>query len=317
MLAQVLAIAVALGSTLLFLTAFIFPKLHRQDDFFWSAVGLFYALVLWVCAGQIVGAILLGQLASVVLLGWFAWETLRLRQAIIDPSKIPNLNKVSLIGYVKQSFNKPKPVVAPKTKAAKNKSESTPAVAKSTDTSVTTESDAAEVAIAPPTVNPTVVTETGEDASSTAFEQSESVAEAVEGLEEALADTDTEELDDKTIVSGIVVEVPEAADTPPAKNDTTESPEVDAKKGFSFGRLFGRKAQPVAVASNPQALDQILESEASEPEDVEALLTEAAVEEDVTTELSEPETTEAVDTVETPENEPSNSETPSESKEDS
>jgi hypothetical protein len=107
MLAQILAIAVALGSLSLFLTAFLFPKLHRRDDFFWSGIGLFYALVLWICGGQIGGAVLLGQLFSVVLLGWFAWETLRLRQAIIDPSKIPALDQVSLTAYVLQNLKKP------------------------------------------------------------------------------------------------------------------------------------------------------------------------------------------------------------------
>uniref|UniRef100_A0ACD5GY64 Ycf66 family protein n=1 Tax=Desertifilum tharense IPPAS B-1220 TaxID=1781255 RepID=A0ACD5GY64_9CYAN len=32
-----------------------FPEVYRKGDFIWSGVGLFYALVLWVCAGQIRG----------------------------------------------------------------------------------------------------------------------------------------------------------------------------------------------------------------------------------------------------------------------
>jgi hypothetical protein len=91
MLANVLALAVALGSIALYLTAFVFPTLHRKQDFIWSGVGLFYALVLWVCSGRITGAVLLGQTASVALLGWFAWQTVLLRSqaATTDGSPSP------------------------------------------------------------------------------------------------------------------------------------------------------------------------------------------------------------------------------------
>ncbi|MEM1167787.1 MAG: Ycf66 family protein [Cyanobacteria bacterium P01_H01_bin.35] len=82
MLANILALAVGLGSLALYLVAFFFPEVHRKNDFIWSGVGLFYALVLWFCAGRITGAVLLGQLASVSLLGWFAWETLALRRQV-------------------------------------------------------------------------------------------------------------------------------------------------------------------------------------------------------------------------------------------
>ncbi|WP_084668879.1 Ycf66 family protein [Spirulina major] len=81
MLAHFLAIAVALGSSLFYLAAFFFPEIHRQRDFFWCGVGWFYALVLWICAGRITGGVLLGQTASVALLGWLTWQTLSLRRA--------------------------------------------------------------------------------------------------------------------------------------------------------------------------------------------------------------------------------------------
>lgn len=79
MLANILALAVALGSLAIYLTAFFFPEIHRKSDFIWSGVGLFYALVLWVCSPRITGGVLLGQTASVALLGWFGWQTLTLR----------------------------------------------------------------------------------------------------------------------------------------------------------------------------------------------------------------------------------------------
>jgi hypothetical protein len=94
MLAYVLALMVGLGSLALYLAAFVFPAVHRKNDFIWSGVGLFYALVLWVCAGRITGGVLLGQTASVALLGWLGWQTFQFRrQATLpeQPAPAPDL----------------------------------------------------------------------------------------------------------------------------------------------------------------------------------------------------------------------------------
>lgn len=85
MLAYVLALVIGLGSLGMYLAAFFFPEVHRKEDFIWSGIGLFYALVLWVCAGRITGGVLLGQTASVALLGWFGWQTLTLRRELTSP----------------------------------------------------------------------------------------------------------------------------------------------------------------------------------------------------------------------------------------
>ena len=53
MLAYFLALAVGLGSFSIYMAAFFFPEVHRKSDFTWSGVGLFYALILWACAGRI------------------------------------------------------------------------------------------------------------------------------------------------------------------------------------------------------------------------------------------------------------------------
>ncbi|MGB3509660.1 MAG: Ycf66 family protein [Microcoleaceae cyanobacterium] len=82
MLANILALAVGLGSLALYLVAFFFPEVHRKNDFIWSGIGLFYALILWFCARRITGAVLLGQVASVTLLGWFGWQTFTLRRQL-------------------------------------------------------------------------------------------------------------------------------------------------------------------------------------------------------------------------------------------
>lgn len=85
MLINILAIAVGIASLLLYLTAFVLPKLHRKDDFFWGSVGLFYALNIWVCRESFHGAILLGQLAVCAFLFSFIWQTWRLR--VLTPEK--------------------------------------------------------------------------------------------------------------------------------------------------------------------------------------------------------------------------------------
>ena len=79
MLTYLLAIVVAVGSFALYMAAFFFPEIHRKYDLIWSGVGMFYALVLWVCGGRITGGVLMGQIASVSLIGWFTWQALELR----------------------------------------------------------------------------------------------------------------------------------------------------------------------------------------------------------------------------------------------
>jgi Ycf66 protein N-terminus len=82
MLAHILALAVGLGSLAIYLAAFFFPEIHRKNDFIWSGVGLFYALILWVFARRITGGLFLGHVASVSLLGWSVTQTLQLRRQL-------------------------------------------------------------------------------------------------------------------------------------------------------------------------------------------------------------------------------------------
>jgi hypothetical protein len=80
MLAKILAIAVGSGSFILFMAAFFFPEVYRKGDFIWSGVGIFYAIVLWFCAGQATGAELLGETASVALIFSLGGQLLVLRR---------------------------------------------------------------------------------------------------------------------------------------------------------------------------------------------------------------------------------------------
>lgn len=107
MLAYFLATVMAIISLILYLNAFISPKIHRQDDFLWSGLGLFYALTLWVCSGRITGAVLLGQLAIIVVAIAFIWENRQLRKSITADSESNQvLEGVSILSFITFSFGK-------------------------------------------------------------------------------------------------------------------------------------------------------------------------------------------------------------------
>jgi hypothetical protein len=97
MLAYILAVLVGTGSVGLYIAAFFFPEIHRKHDFIWSGVGFFYALTLWIYARQSVGGIVVGQTASVALVGWFAWQTLKLRRQLVPANQqtpLPDTTKI-------------------------------------------------------------------------------------------------------------------------------------------------------------------------------------------------------------------------------
>jgi hypothetical protein len=97
MLAYILALAVGIGSLAIYLAAFFFPEIHRKNDFIWSGIGLFYALVLWVFSPRITGGLLLGHIASVALLWWFGWQTLTLRRQVtpqVQQTPVPSTEAV-------------------------------------------------------------------------------------------------------------------------------------------------------------------------------------------------------------------------------
>jgi hypothetical protein len=111
MLAYILAVFIGTGSVGLYIAAFFFPELHRKQDFIWSGVGCFYALTLWIYAHEVTGGILVGQMASVALIGWFAWQILILRRQLIPVERqtpIPNPTQLQ----TKLGLNKSRNVVA-------------------------------------------------------------------------------------------------------------------------------------------------------------------------------------------------------------
>ncbi|MGL5835192.1 MAG: Ycf66 family protein [Waterburya sp.] len=121
MLSYALAIAVAISSLILFSTAFLMSKIHRKDDFLWGAVGLFYALVLWYCARNITGTVLLGQAAASVLVVSYSWQIIKLRRVIINPTQATETNSFSLVRSINNLWQRKKPqgqsAATPMTKA--------------------------------------------------------------------------------------------------------------------------------------------------------------------------------------------------------
>ena len=117
MLAYILAVLVGTGSVGLYISAFFFPEIHRKQDFIWSGIGFFYALTLWIYARQSMGGILVGQISSVVLLGWFAWQTLKLRRQLVPVNQqtpVPSTTKLKEQLGLKQSAPKTaKPTTKP------------------------------------------------------------------------------------------------------------------------------------------------------------------------------------------------------------
>ncbi|MEH1826332.1 MAG: Ycf66 family protein [Nostoc sp.] len=181
MLAFVLALVVGLGSLAIYIAAFFFPEIHRKNDFIWSGVGLFYALVLWVFAPRITGGLLLGHVASVALLVWFGWQTLSLRRQLTpqaQQTQVPSaetvktgiqeqVNKLSLqerLGQLQKGLGST--FSGAKDKVQQTVSKKTPTTPKPEDiTSVLSEKPAIEIidktiVIPEPPVEETVTTDT-------------------------------------------------------------------------------------------------------------------------------------------------------------
>ncbi|MDJ0592338.1 MAG: Ycf66 family protein [Pleurocapsa sp. MO_226.B13] len=113
MLSYALAIAVASCSLVLFSTAFFMSDIHSQDDFLWSGVGLFYALVLWYCARNITGAVLLGQAAVTTLLVSYSWQTLKLRKAVANSPEAEGIDSFSLLKAISSLLKRNQPQSQP------------------------------------------------------------------------------------------------------------------------------------------------------------------------------------------------------------
>ena len=80
MFAHVLAVLLGFSSFIFYIAAFFYPEVHRRSDIIWSGLGLFYAVVLWFCAGQMTATVMLSQVMAVVLLLGLGWQTRSVRR---------------------------------------------------------------------------------------------------------------------------------------------------------------------------------------------------------------------------------------------
>ncbi|MEA5508879.1 Ycf66 family protein [Crocosphaera sp. UHCC 0190] len=253
MLAYILAIAIALASLSLYLSAFFLPELHRKDDFLWSGVGLFYALILWVCAGRMTGGVLLGQAAAVTLMLSFGWQTVRLRRAIAHPDEQTDLSGFSLLTWVQNRLGKktqPQPITPPVVE---------------TPTPVIEETEEPEIpqgeVISQPQETPEI--ETSEVVEEMTLEEVLEVAEAREASV-TIEETETPETEplSEPLMTETETEAELSSDVPPQP--------VIKKQGFSLKSWFGfgkSKSQPVSKPLPEQEKETEAENWEDEDED--------------------------------------------------
>ncbi|MEB3308671.1 MAG: Ycf66 family protein [Snowella sp.] len=244
MLAYILAIAIVLASLVFFFSAFFAPKLHRKDDFLWSGVGLFYGLVLWVCAGRITGGVLLGQMAAVVLILSFTWQTISLRGAIANPEKIPNIKTFSLLDWIGGGLSKKKAKVKP---TATTPVQPQPEVVTETNEKVETVADA----IADRVPLPTQVSFPTEEIEAVAEMPEEEIIESETMIADVEPALKTDEINDA--VEDVTVEESPAVAPPsiPTPSKTNET-----KKPNFLSRFFGKK-QP---QTKPESITSVLDT---------------------------------------------------------
>lgn len=253
MLAVILALTVGLASLVFFFSAFFAPKLHRKDDFLWSGVGFFYALVLWICSQRLTGGVLLGQGAATVLILTFAWQTLKLRAVVANAENLPELNSFSLLDWLSGGRRKAKTV----------KSQATPqSPAPAPEQEPTVEPEATGET-GPPAI---VLTETVEEAIDIGGEIAEVSTASPEPatISESLPETpsDTEETG---ISPATELELIESEGSSSVPDIPVPSPSPQPSKPGFFSRLFGRRSTP------PPTIREALERVAQEDGDLDDL----------------------------------------------
>ncbi|ELS02653.1 Ycf66 protein [Xenococcus sp. PCC 7305] len=287
MLPYGLAIAVGLSSSILFLTAFFMPKIHRQDDFFWSGLGFFYALVLWFCAAQFTGAVLLGQLAAVALLISYAWQVIKLRKAVVNPSEQMNLNRFSVTGFLGGLLNRSPKVAEPKvTEPEEIPQEQAAEEFEEVSETVEETEKGDQFPIIP--VTEEVVAEEEEVV---VVAEEEVVVDGIEDtipetLEETLTETTEPNLAEES--QDISIEAATVAESETESTTSSDVPDIDNKKPGLFGKIlnFGTKEPK----PDPEKTNSIINTKLDELLDDET--EEAPETREVTTANSEPAPTE-------------------------
>ena len=264
MLAYFLAILVAFVSLTLYLTAFLRPQIHRQDDFLWSGLGLFYSLTLWICAGRITGAVLLGQLAIVIVVIAFIWENSQLRQTITSGTNSNQaLEGFSILSLISSLLSKLPPLnqekKAKQQPVSQPTSSSSETITESEKPEQTESKTPAETSSKVSTVKPQVDTdvtdilaqlgdiveqnkETKEPPSSESSVNPEKVVEQTE--------TSTEKDQEEKVENKLVAETSKTEETEKKQLDKQTLPE---KQGW-FDKVIATITKPFRGQSSPEEL---------------------------------------------------------------
>jgi Ycf66 protein N-terminus len=265
MLAYILAIAIGLSSLALFLAAFFRPKLHRQDDFLWSGVGLFYALILWLCSEQLRGGVLLSHVAGVALVLTFGWQTLKLRLALANPEARAEIENFSLLAWIQSRLGgssrkkQPSPPI-PKTDKVVAPTATEPPVEPVDKTPVQVATQEIEEPVTPESETipqePIEETVTPEPITQETLESSEptTIEPTIEAVESKSVATPIEEIAIKP------------------KNSSQRKAETPQKQGFSLKKLLGfnqPKSAPKPSPTKPETLTAALDWSEAESDELE------------------------------------------------
>jgi hypothetical protein len=145
-----------------------------------------------LCAGRITGAILLGQAAAAILFIAFAWQTLKLRQALFYPDKPVKL--FTIVGWLGNRLGKVTPSQSPKTKAKAEK-----VAAKVKETVKETVAPVAEKAAAigePITESVTEIAEKAQETVAPVAEKAAAIGETITESVTAIGEKAAEIIDD-------------------------------------------------------------------------------------------------------------------------
>jgi hypothetical protein len=185
------------------------------------------------------GGALLGQVAAVVLILSFAWQTISLRAAIANPEKQAGIKIFSLLDWIGGGLGKKKAKVQPTVKPVVEAV--TPVEPVEVMETEIAESTSSEDAIAPD-MDDEITDGTVEPETSVPPEREETLVpeKIVSSGEESLVET---------------VEKTEETITPPRAR--TSQPFAKPKKQGFFSKLFGKKPKPPKTDNITAALDAI------------------------------------------------------------
>jgi methyl-accepting chemotaxis protein len=267
MLTYLLASVVALASIGLYAMTFFVPAFKKEQDLIWSGVGLFYALVLWICAGQVRGGLLLGQMASVAIIGWLGWQAFGSRWAGLSES---DKAQAKVLTDIKAKFDsvdlgklgdQAKGLADKAKSSAQSVADKTKEVAGDTKGLVDKAKDAAQT-VADKTKEVASdskgLVDKAKDAAQTVAEKTKEVTANPQGLvdkaKDAVVDTKTTIVDQVEKVADKAVDQAEKVADKVA--DAAPKPTVDVKKAFTDAAA---EAQEAVVDTTTEVVEAVTE----------------------------------------------------------